>query len=375
MQLSDIANGFSQDTFDPSLLPDFDREFIGRVDVEEFAEALNAPEAAPLVALNDWKPIHQRVRKSRARARKTETKRSKDETREGLTYNVFKWPFLFIVLGWILALCGTYLFTRLYIWAYERTVTWRGQRQSLRRNLQSKTSFAEWKIAAEALDDHLGNEKWKSTGEYAYYDHSTVARVKEQLQTSRAQAQKAGIHSATDATDRLRGLVEACVKNNAFGVENGHLYSQTYYGTKHLAQGFIDELHTSLDYLLNSSQLTRADKYALAKHLHRNYGRTALCLSGGATFSYYHFGVVKALVDHSLLPDVVTGTSGGAVVAAMVCTHRDEELKRLLVPALAHKIKACEDGISTWGPRWWRTGARFDSLEWGTLHGFLVDVS
>lgn len=50
----------------------------------------------------------------------------------------------------------------------------------------------------------------------------------------------------------------------------------------------------------------------------------------------------------------------------MVCTRRDGELKRMLVPALAHKIKACEDSVSTWGPRWWRTGARFDSLKWAS---------
>lgn len=34
------------------------------------------------------------------------------------------------------------------------------------------------------------------------------------------------------------------------------------------------------------------------------------------------------------------------------------------MPALAHHIRACEDTFLTWAPRWWRTGARFDSLEW-----------
>ncbi|KAL8862929.1 MAG: hypothetical protein Q9178_000871 [Gyalolechia marmorata] len=359
-----LTAGFSQDAFDPFLLPDYTREFIQQRDIDEFAKALNAPEAAPVVALNDWKPVHQRVRKTRSRSRRKKPKRSTDETREGFVYNVLKWPFLFIVLGWIWALCVSYLVTRLYIWAYERLVTWRGPRQILRRNLQSKSDFAEWQSAAEELDAYLGNEKWKSSDEYAYYDHSTVERVKDQLKSTRLQAQKQDTSSAVDATDRLRDLVEACVKNNAFGVENPRLYSETYYGTKHLAQAFLDELHASLQFLLQDSKLSRADKYALSKHLHRNYGRCALLLSGGATLSYYHFGVVKALADHSLLPDVITGTSGGALVAALVSTRTDQELKALLVPALAHRIKACADGFMTWGPRWWRTGARFDSLEW-----------
>ena len=60
-------------------------------------------------------------------------------------------------------------------------------------------------------------------------------------------------------------------------------------------------------------------------------------------YRYYHFGVVRALLDADLLPKVVTGTSGGALVAALMCTRTDVELKRLLVPELATKITACHD--------------------------------
>lgn len=106
------------------------------------------------------------------------------------------------------------------------------------------------------------------------------------------------------------------------------------------------------------------DKYQHFKHLDTNLGRTALCLSGGATFAYYHFGVVKALLDNEVLPEIITGTSGGALVAGLVATRTDEELKQLLVPALAHRITACHEGFTTWIRRWWRTGARFDTLDW-----------
>jgi predicted acylesterase/phospholipase RssA len=92
-----------------------------------------------------------------------------------------------------------------------------------------------------------------------------------------------------------------------------------------------------------------------------------LCLSGGATFAYYHLGVVKALLDADLLPDVITGTSGGALVAALAATRTNEELKQLLVPALACRITACSESPLVWFPRWWRTGARFDSVGWAKL--------
>ncbi len=106
------------------------------------------------------------------------------------------------------------------------------------------------------------------------------------------------------------------------------------------------------------------EKRAMFKRLHANYGRTALCLSGGAAFAYYHFGVVKALMDEDLLPDVITGTSGGALVAALVATRTNDELRRLLVPALADHINACSEPFSVWFRRWWKTGARFDSVDW-----------
>jgi predicted acylesterase/phospholipase RssA len=110
--------------------------------------------------------------------------------------------------------------------------------------------------------------------------------------------------------------------------------------------------------------LSLEEKRVMFKQLSSNYGRTALCLSGGACFSYYHLGVIKAHLDANLLPKIITGTSGGALVAALVCTRTDDELKQLLVPELADKITACHDDTLTWIKRWICTGARFDSIDW-----------
>ena len=129
--------------FDPSKLPDFDTEFIDQSDIEAFAKALNAPASTTIVALNDWRPVHQRVKRKKPRSRR-QVKRTTDETREGFVYNILKWPFFLIVSGWIWFLGLSYLITRLYIWSYERSITWRGRRETLRQTLHSKTSFAEW---------------------------------------------------------------------------------------------------------------------------------------------------------------------------------------------------------------------------------------
>jgi hypothetical protein len=57
---------------------------------------------------------------------------------------------------------------------------------------------------------------------------------------------------------------------------------------------------------------------------------------------FVSFGVVRALLDANLLPRVIAGTSAGALVAALVCTRTDAELRRLLVPKLAARFSAVE---------------------------------
>jgi len=99
----------------------------------------------------------------------------------------------------------------------------------------------------------------------------------------------------------------------------------------------------------------------------RAFGSTALCLSGGAANSFYHLGVVKALLERGVLPRHVSGASGGSMVAAFVCTHSDAELAN----ALSKPAGLCTVFAAV-GDRTWldmlsslrRSGALFDLEEW-----------
>jgi predicted acylesterase/phospholipase RssA len=383
---TDGPDPYSPSGFDFTLLPDYNDDFIDEDHFNEFAKALAAPDhlspstedlTSPppegrtfFSALHDWRPIHQKVR--RRKKSKAPPRRGKDETREGFVYILLKWPLLIVVLGWLLFLSIGYVFTRLYIYLYEHLVTWRGNRQRLRQRLQTAASYEEWIKGAKELDTYLGSDAWKKKPEYSYYDSKTVRRVHEQLVKLRQRAESDENGKSDEkkpdgqprAVEDLRALLEACVKNNFCGFENPRLYSETYLGTKDAVQNFVDEAEASLSFLLRTNQLDPENKRALFKHLGSNFGRTALCLSGGATFAYYHFGVAKALLDADLLPEVITGTSGGALVAALLCSRTDEELKKLLVPALAGRITACHEATWTWMKRWYATGARFDSVDW-----------
>ncbi|KAI1107261.1 patatin-like phospholipase domain-containing protein [Jackrogersella minutella] len=362
---------------------------IGSLDTAGFPEGASGQNGVQsslfITAQNDWAPVNQKVSKHgrrKAGKRKVLGRRTVDETREGHLYGLLKWPFLLFVGMWIIGLGALYLLTRFYIFLYEHFIAWRGKRERLRRNMRATSSYRDWVQAAKEMDAFLGNQHWKEENEFAYYDSKTVRRVWDQLRKHRraAEAQEASSSGAPGygngdvpaegenrkAIEELKALTEACVKNNFVGVENPRLYSQTYYGTKNLAQNFIDEVEKSTRFLIHTNQISIEEKRALFKRMHANYGRTALCLSGGAAFAYYHFGVVKALLEADLVPDVITGTSGGALVASLVATRTNDELKQLLVPALSHKIKPCSEPMTTWFPRWWKTGARFDSVDWAS---------
>lgn len=372
---TDGPDPFLASSYDTTLLPDFDTEFCSEADFDAFAAALAVPEVPSgprpspstefITALNDWRPVYQHVRTPKERKRRRRPpRRGKDETREGFVYTLLKWPLLLIVLAWIIVLGAAYIGTRLYIFSYENMVTNRGQRERLRRKLTASVSYADWVKAAKELDRFLRNDEWMEVDEYAYYNCETVRNVRDQLRTLRRSIETGTAQTRAGNVEELRSLIEAATKENFVGTENSRLYSETYYGTKKIIQSFIDELELALKCLSDSDALQTQEKTRLFRHLYTNYGRTALCLSGGATFAYYHFGVAKALLDADVLPEVITGTSGGALVAALLSTRTDAELKKLLVPALAGRINACSDNFSTWSRRWWRTGARFDSIEW-----------
>jgi predicted acylesterase/phospholipase RssA len=104
---------------------------------------------------------------------------------------------------------------------------------------------------------------------------------------------------------------------------------------------------------------------AFLKRARSAYGRTALCLSGGAMMGMYHFGHLQGLMETDCLPHIVSGTSAGAVVAAIVCTRTNEELRRDLRPEVAGPKMKCF--ARSWSERLksvWKNGRMFSGEEW-----------
>jgi TAG lipase/steryl ester hydrolase/phospholipase A2/LPA acyltransferase len=43
-----------------------------------------------------------------------------------------------------------------------------------------------------------------------------------------------------------------------------------------------------------------------------------------------HIGVVKTLFENKLLPRIVSGSSCGSIIAAILCTRTDEEIPSMI---------------------------------------------
>ena len=101
------------------------------------------------------------------------------------------------------------------------------------------------------------------------------------------------------------------------------------------------------------------------KAMESHYGATALCLSGGGGMSHYHWGVVKALLFSGYLPKIISGTSGGAIIAAVVCTRSDAELRSTLQAEVLLPHLNCFD--VSWMDRikrYYKCRAMFDQDVW-----------
>ncbi|KAI9004738.1 acyl transferase/acyl hydrolase/lysophospholipase [Gaertneriomyces semiglobifer] len=116
---------------------------------------------------------------------------------------------------------------------------------------------------------------------------------------------------------------------NLGGMCDPRLFARSYLGTKLLIEDYINEIVRKLEFIRNARSLDNSQKLEFFHDTRQSFGNTALLLQGGATFGLYHLGVVKALNEHRILPRIISGTSVGALIAALVCVHTEDELPRI----------------------------------------------
>lgn len=166
-------------------------------------------------------------------------------------------------------------------------------------------------------------------------------------------------------------LIRTALTRDLRDMGNLRMYKHAHIGTKDLVERYITSALEILNGLLDISAKARCDgmesKYILEQVLssRQAFGRSALLLSGGATFGMNHIGVLKALWEAKLLPRIISGASAGSIVGAVVCTRTDEEIPQLLETfcdgdLAVFEEEGNEDGILRKAARFLTHGALFD---------------
>ncbi|KAK6508727.1 hypothetical protein TWF506_010804 [Arthrobotrys conoides] len=198
------------------------------------------------------------------------------------------------------------------------------QRLVLQARLKNAKTHSDWIEAATLLDELDGNNRWKSEPESSEYDANQVKARLDQLEDARISGD----------IGRMLFLIRTTLTRHLGGMGNVELYRHSYTGTKYLIESYIETALATLDALVNAPsidpQLSPRKILESLVATRQSFGRTALLLSGGATFGMNHIGVLKALWEADLLPRIISGASAGAIVAAVLCVRTDNEIPHTL---------------------------------------------
>lgn len=170
--------------------------------------------------------------------------------------------------------------------------------------------------------------------------------------------------------ENMLALMRTELRRNLGGIGNPDLYNHSHIGTKRIIERHVRSSVALVEEIVAQASkplppgVTHRDILTQLEEAKKSYGTTALVLSGGSVFGMAHIGVLKALFEQGLLPKIISGTSAGSIVAAVICTRKDEEIPRIL-EQFAHGDLAVftdRDNPETWYTHLLRT------LSYGTWH-------
>lgn len=191
---------------------------------------------------------------------------------------------------------------------------------------------------------------------------------------------------------QLVNLLRSGLVRNLGNISTPRLFNRAFAGTKLLIEDYITQVAQAIADVTRMPTSPGADgngvipgfssqaKLDLLHDTRQAFGRSTLVLQGGAIFGLCHLGVVKALFSRGLLPRIITGTATGALIAALVGIHTEDELPKFLsgdsidLSAFADK-SVLENGLknSRSLKGWWETLTR--RMRRFFREGYFLDVT
>ena len=194
--------------------------------------------------------------------------------------------------------------------------------KKLKRELNRAETYAEWKEIALSLDQETGAQEWKYDNSSPYFDAEIISHRLNMLRRYKLQ-------------NRVVDLIYILREGLSHDVANiGHpmLFTQTYVGTKKIIEDYIHEVCESLIFIASQKcdSLSIKEKIDFFQNCQLAYGQPAMMFSGGASLGLFHTGVCKALREQDLMPKVLSGSSAGAMMTAMLGVSNSAEIDQIL---------------------------------------------
>lgn len=205
--------------------------------------------------------------------------------------------------------------------------------------MNSAENYEEWRDAAAAYDERSGLQRWKRKDQSRDYDYVSIRHRLDRLRSLRARHDYPGL---------LFTLNEG-IHGNVGGMGRSQLYQVARLGTKQVIEDYIGEITDSLQLLstVEHPEISEEERLDFFRRAHHCFGRSALMMSGSGMLLYFHVGVVKALLEQDLLPNILSGSSGGSFVGSLIATHSRDELHKLFDPAhLVNEIEMEKQRLS-----------------------------
>jgi NTE family protein len=205
--------------------------------------------------------------------------------------------------------------------------------KALKKAMDKAASYEEWKEAAIAHDAKMGYDRWKLIEQSRRYDYVSIRVRLDLLRSMRSRGDNRGL---------LFSLNEG-IHGNMGGMGRSSLYDKASHGTKQLVVDYVDEIVSALEHLADPAvdEISFEEKLDFFRRADHCFGHSAFMMSGSGSLFYFHVGVVRALLKEDLLPNVLSGSSGGSFVGSLLSTHSDEALAPLLDPE--HLVEKMEE--------------------------------
>ena len=159
----------------------------------------------------------------------------------------------------------------------------------VKKRMIESNDFKEWEQYARLLDHLEGNNEWKFQLESTDYDYIRLEKRRQMMK----QLRKA------DNIQTLSHCLRQDLVKNLGNISNPQLYNQCHFGTKKNIEKYMAEVIKSIKaiYFADVSKMGIERKLSFFAETRHAYGKSALFLSGGASFGKWHFGFLRALYE------------------------------------------------------------------------------